>query len=139
MACYPLPISIYLVKSGINPERKILLPSSKEAKSGRLYSDFLAYIADNDIMNTVQVDTVEGRKSDKKCLLTLLFVRDRFMIISLLPKQSALYVKRTFDGFESKLGLDSFRLLFNVCLGDNGSEFSDLIGMLNSPFSQQRG
>lgn len=117
-----------------NPVAKL----PKEAKSGRLYRDFLAYIADNDILDPVQVDTVEGRKSDKKCLLTLLFVRQRFMIIRLLPKQSALYVKRTFDGFESKLGFDSFRLLFNVCLGDNGSEFSDLIGMQTSPFSQQK-
>jgi len=111
------------------PRRKIKSTVIKPSKIGHSYTDFLLFITDNDISNYVQIDTVQGTKEDSKCLLTILFVPQRLMLIRLLPKQQANYVTSVFNGLQNKLGLDNFKLLFNVCLTDNGSEFSDIYGM----------
>ena len=111
------------------PRKKSIDTIVKPSKIGRTYTDFLQFMNDNDISNYVQIDTVEGTQDDSKCLLTILFVTQRLMLIRLLPKQQANYVTGVFNNLQKKLGFDSFKLLFNVCLTDNGSEFSDILGL----------
>ena len=43
----------------------------KEILIGRKYDDFMEYISKNPDLNIVEMDTVEGLKSDSKCILTL--------------------------------------------------------------------
>ena len=55
----------------------------REIRIGRTYDDFLNYISKNPEKEIVEMDTVEGLKSDHKCLLTLLWRKYNFMLIFL--------------------------------------------------------
>lgn len=115
------------------PRRKNTYKLPKEAKVGRLYSDYLSYCESEDITHTVQIDTVEGLKTDSQCLLTILFLPSRLMLIRLLPKQNAQCVTKAFNTLNEELGTEIFQELFKVILTDNGSEFNDILGLEYNP------
>lgn len=103
---------------------------SREAKQGRMYDDYLIHVSENDCGEIVQLDTVEGLISDSKCLLTIMFTHTKLMLIRLLPKQRALHVTRAFNALEAQLqSVENFKKLFGTILTDNGSEFSDILGL----------
>lgn len=106
-----------------------------EAKKDIMFSDFIEFVSHNDVKEIVQVDIVEGKKTDSKCLLTLYFTSTKLMLIRLLPRKSAKLVVAVFDRLELNLkSFDAFRKLFQVVLFDNGPEFSNITGMKRSVY-----
>lgn len=74
-----------------------------------------------------QLDTVIGLQTDKKCLLTFLFVETNFMIIRLLDKKDISSVDNEFTNFKNILGTELYKKVINIILTDNGIEFYDPI------------
>lgn len=70
------------------------------------------------------MDSVIGRVGGK-VLLTLHFVKAEFMLAFLRDANDSQSVIEVFDGLNERLGIDMFKKLFPVLLGDNGSEFSN--------------
>ena len=72
----------------------------------------------------LEMDTVLGKRSDTKCLLTLYLRSCHFQLYILLKEKTSKEVAAAFDAIESadKTLFDS---LFKVILTDNGPEFED--------------
>ncbi len=98
-------------------------PSNGSKTKGRTFVDFLKYISDKPGTFTVQLDTVIGRKSDKKVLMTLIVIELHFFYAVLLNRHAANEVRKAFDGIETAIGLKTFRKLFPYILTDRGHEF----------------
>ncbi|AEV30970.1 transposase, IS30 family [Sphaerochaeta pleomorpha str. Grapes] len=78
-------------------------------------------------------DTVYSRKNgSKECLLTLVERSTRMELILKIPDRTAKSVKEAFDKLERQLGSRLFRLIFLSVTFDNGSEFSDVLGLEKS-------
>jgi len=115
-------------------KRKRVLPKNKSERKeatcriGRTYQDFLEYIKDNNIINYVEMDTVEGIKGHS-VLLTLCFIPSNFMIAIKLESQTISEVTKAINSIKITLGYETFHKLFPVILTDNGKEFKrpDLI------------
>lgn len=93
-------------------------------KKGRKITDFEEYIQTNSNCNIVEMDTVIGKFDDKKCILTLYFRKSKLMLIFLIKKYKPSEVTKVFNLIKKSLGNDSFKLMFEVILTDNGWEFS---------------
>jgi IS30 family transposase len=78
-------------------------------------------------------DTVYStRNGSKECLLTLVERKTRMELIIKIPNRTAKSVKDAFDKIERQLGSRLFRLIFLSVTFDNGSEFSDVLGLEKS-------
>ena len=98
----------------------------KEILIGRKYDDFMEYISKNPDLNIVEMDTVEGLKSDSKCILTLFWRKSNFMLMFLLEKQTTEEVTQVFEYLQQTILEDEYKRLFQVILTDNGHEFYDV-------------
>lgn len=78
-------------------------------------------------LNIWQLDTVIGLQTDKKCLLTFLFVETNFMIIRLLDKKDISNVDNEFTNLKNILGTELYKKVIDIILTDNGVEFYDPI------------
>ena len=96
---------------------------------GRKIDDYFKFIAENNIVCPVQMDTVIGRKSTNSCLLTIHFVAFHFMLIFHLREKSSHLVVEAFNYLEDLLGLELFKQIFPAILTDRGSEFFDPLGI----------
>lgn len=96
----------------------------KSYRKGRNYSDFEELLKTNPPYSIVEMDCVEGKKSDRKVLLTMTFRNFNLMLMFLLESQTQEEVLRIFDWLEATLGTDLFHQVFEVILTDGGSEFS---------------
>ena len=92
---------------------------------GRKYEDYLEFISKHPKMNKVQLDTVIGKRTDKKVLLTIYLVDTHFMLIFLLDKKDSLHVTELFKNIKEKMGIENYRKVFRIILTDNGPEFSN--------------
>lgn len=101
-----------------------VLKISYRKKEGHHYCDYLDYIAQNDGVRVVQMDTVEGSKGGK-LLHTLLWPENNLMLAFLIDTKEMKNTVATFDWLEETLGSEMFRELFLVILTDNGCEFAD--------------
>jgi IS30 family transposase len=113
---------------------EIVMPS----KEGHKYTDFLNYLRDNFDSLIVQMDCVEGLKTDSKTLLTLHFPLYHFQLIFLMPAHTSRCVVDVLDKLERALGTEMFRRIFGLILTDNGHEFTDIAGMERSVFGGKR-
>ena len=89
----------------------------------RTYLDFLDY-AHSSSRVIIQVDTVMGKKTDKKCLLTCFEPQSKFQWGYINPK-SAVKVNNVLFNLVQTLH-SSNRLFFDCLLTDNGAEFQSL-------------
>lgn len=96
----------------------------RACRIGRTYDDYLDYMDKNNYPLVVQMDSVIG-KVGGKVLLTLHFVKAEFMLAFIREANDSQSVIDIFDGLTDLLGVDIFKKLFPVLLGDNGSEFSN--------------
>lgn len=96
----------------------------KSCRIGRTYEDFKNYLKENPDVPLVELDSVEGRKGGK-VLLTIHFVESQFMLAFLRDANNSGSVIDIFDNLYWELNPDSFSRLFQLCLADNGSEFSN--------------
>ncbi|MBO4912958.1 MAG: IS30 family transposase [Butyrivibrio sp.] len=96
---------------------------TQKFRQNRTYADFTALMENRSEKDVFEMDTVKGKKNQKKVLLTMLLRRNSVMIVFLIPDCTAESVIDRFDFLEKGLGKDCFTRLFGICLTDNGSEF----------------
>ena len=89
----------------------------------RKYEDYLNFVAKHPKMSIVQLDTVIGKSSNKKVLLTMYLVDTHFMLIFLLNKKTSNDVTEIFKSLKQKLSIDLYKKIFRIILTDNGIEF----------------
>ena len=95
---------------------------------GRTYEDYIIRINNKEKLIIWQLDTVIGKKTDNKVLMTFLLVETNFMIIRLLDKNNVENVDKEFTKLKNDLG-ELYSKFINIILTDNGSEFFDPIHM----------
>ncbi len=92
---------------------------------GRKYEDFIEFITLHPEYNVFEADTVIGKNTDRKCLLTLYLVKTHFMFIFLLDKKEVKSVDSKINYLKETLGIKLYSKVFGVGLTDNGTEFYD--------------
>ena len=100
-------------------------------KKNRTYRDYREYIAEHDVF-TVQMDCVEGRKTETEAILSLHWVIFHMQLYFMLPAHDAANVVKMLDIIEKHIGLNLFRECIPLILTDNGEEFTDIEGMERS-------
>lgn len=91
----------------------------------RRYEDFLEFTSKHPSMNIVEMDTVIGKRSDAKVLMTIFLRETRFMLIFLLDKKNVKSVNSKIAYLKEKLGIKLYSKVFRIFLTDNGPEFFD--------------
>ena len=90
---------------------------------GRTYDDLLVFLKTNESLIT-QIDTVVGKLSDKKKILTIHWPVFHFQIGILLDTLNPMNVNRSLFNLRKILGDSLYRKLFQVLVSNNGIEFS---------------
>jgi len=98
-------------------ERKFTCPK------GHTWQDFSA-LPEQERLATVELDCVEGVRTDTKVLLTMLFKRMSFLFIFVLDEHTQACVEEVIDSLQALLG-DEFASVFPLLLSDRGHEFQD--------------
>lgn len=93
-------------------------------RKGHNYEDFLKYLKEHPEVNVVEMDCVEGKKTENRVILTFTFRNCNLMLMFLLEHQNQDCVLEVFRWLEYNLGKDAFKKLFPVILTDGGTEFS---------------
>jgi IS30 family transposase len=96
---------------------------NQKFRQGRTYQDFTALMENRSEKDVFEMDTVKGKKNQKKVLLTMILRRNSVMIVFLMPDNTADSVIDRFNYLEKGLGKECFSRLFGIGLTDNGSEF----------------
>jgi len=109
----------------IRPRKSKPVQHKVDAKCriGRTYPEFLRLVEQKD-PHVVEMDSVIGRTGGK-VLLTLMFKSCDFMIALIRDRNTSQSVIDCFDWMFREFGEKTFKALFPVLLGDNGSEFSN--------------
>jgi len=95
----------------------------------RRYEDFTALMESNKNLKLWELDTVIGKITDQKCLMTFMLVETNFMIIRLLDKKDIKHVSEAFSNLKMSLGCKLYKEMIDAILTDNGIEFYDPIHM----------
>ena len=102
------------------PEKR--KPVNVDKMFGRTFSDFKKHVAENPGENVWQYDSVEGKATDKKAILTITYPEFRFQFGFLITKHSANSVLAKIRKLQKLLG-ERYWEIFQVNLSDNGLEF----------------
>lgn len=94
---------------------------------GHTWTDFLA-LSEEERLSTVEMDCVEGARTDSKVFLTLLFKRISFLLVFVLDEHTQACVGEVLDSLDSLLG-GEFSSVFPLLLSDRGHEFQDHVGI----------
>lgn len=113
-----------VIRMGKRKKKKVSFKVDKKCRVGRTYKDFLQFMNDNPGIPIVEMDSVEGRKGGK-VLLTLHFTIPQLMIAFIRDANTSQSVIDIFERLYLELNPHKFCSLFQVLLGDNGSEFSN--------------
>ncbi len=113
------------------PKNKDVYATLAAEKKGHTYQDYLKYIEEHDIM-TVQMDCVEGRKTDPEAILSLHWPEFHMQLYFIMPLHDAANVVAQLDIIEEALGLELFQECLPLILTDNGEEFTDIEEMERS-------
>ena len=105
-------------------KQKIHVKVDKACRIGRKYEDFAKYMEENPDTPVIELDSVEGVKGGK-VLLTIHFVKAEMMLAYLRDHNDSQSVIDIFNRLYGLFGHDIFVNLFQLCLPDNGSEFSN--------------
>lgn len=97
---------------------------------GRSYRDYRFFIKTNPHLLISQHDSIEGKKSDSKRILTIHFPSLHFQFGILISNPvSSLEVNSKLLELRNKIGLDEWKRIFPILLCDNGLEFNELYNM----------
>jgi IS30 family transposase len=109
----------------IKPRKSKPVQHKVDAKCriGRTYPEFLQYVEETGL-HVVEMDSVIGRIGGK-VLLTLMFKSCDFMIALIRDRNTSQSVIDCFNWMYEVFGAASFKAMFHIVLGDNGSEFSN--------------
>ena len=103
----------------------------KVDKQGHMYADFEEYMKSHDIVH-VEMDCVEGRKTDTAVILSLNWKKHHMQLYFMLDAHDASHVVEMLDIIEESLGFELFKECIPLILTDNGEEFTDIEGMERS-------
>lgn len=105
-------------------QRNEYVPHS--VRKNRTYQDYLEYIANNDDLPIIELDTVIGRVGGK-VILTIHFVNSDFMIGLLLDNKTAAEAASKIEVLKHHLSSQGVKFgdIAPVLLTDNGGEFSN--------------
>lgn len=98
-------------------------------RAGRTYEDYLGFVGENPGLNVVQLDTVHGKKGDKKCIFTIYDVASKTQLGILIEHFTAAEVKGKVSEIRSLIGDESYFKIFKVIIADNGPEFDELYNL----------
>jgi IS30 family transposase len=101
----------------------------KNKKVGRHYEDFLNLLAKNPDLTYSEMDTVDGVKGGKACL-SLKIVKLQFQFYFIIDDKTASTIVNTLNKIQEIIGIENYRKIFGVILTDNGSEFTDIDGII---------
>lgn len=107
----------YRPRKGKRPAERFRIPE------GRTYADFCA-LPEQERLSAVEIDCVEGVRTDTKVLLTMLHKRTAFLFVLLLEEHTQACVQEAFDMIQSLLG-EGFAAAFPLVLTDRGHEFQN--------------
>lgn len=113
-----------VVRMGKRKKKKENFKVDKKCRIGRTYQDFLKFMRENPGIPIVEMDSVEGTKGGK-VLLTLHFTVPQFMLAFIRDANTSKSVIDILNQLYMELHPAVFGELFQVLLGDNGSEFSN--------------
>lgn len=113
-----------VVRMGKRKKKRDSFKVDKKCRINRTYQDFLKFMSEHPGLTIVEMDSVEGKKGGK-VLLTLHFVVPQLMLAFIRDANTSRSVTEIFDGLYGELQPEDFCRLFQVLLGDNGSEFSN--------------
>ena len=106
------------------PRHNVSIPKkSNKYYIGRTYADYIQYVEEQEI-NVVQMDTVEGKKGGK-VFLTLFFPNSNLQLLYVLESKTSECVVNVFRTLREELGIETYMRLFPVILTDRGTEFSN--------------
>lgn len=105
-------------------KQKVHVKVDKTCRIGRKYEDYIKYLKENPDTPITELDSVEGVKGSK-VLLTIHFVKSEMMLAFLRDHNDSQSVIDIFNHLYTLLGHEFFTVLFQICLPDNGSEFSN--------------
>ena len=108
--------------------RHIAPKPASAAKAGHTYDCFLKFLEENPGIRMAEMDIVEGKKSDRKKLLTIMPRDLRLMLIVLLERKTMDRASEAVDGIQDALGgkgAGAFAALFPAILTDNDPAFAD--------------
>jgi IS30 family transposase len=105
----------------------------KGLKVGRAYVDFRAYIEEKDISSWVEMDTVIGKRTAGKAIVTFDFTFCNFMFGLLIERRTAAEVAEKIELLKAKLTSEGIRFgdVFPILLTDNGGEFANVFAIEN--------
>ncbi len=122
----------------IDLRRKVRYSPSKKGKSQRtyisdplkkidhLYEDYVHYMEQNPDLTTIQCDTLNGKRHDKKCVLSLHADKINFQLFILVSNKTTGRINQAFLSLKRKLGKPLYYRIFRVILADNGTEFDNI-------------
>ena len=87
------------------------------------WQDFSA-LSEENRLSTVEIDCVEGARTDTKVLLTMLFKRISFLLVFVLDEHTQACVEDAFDSLHAILE-EAFPSVFGLLLADCGHEFQN--------------
>jgi IS30 family transposase len=87
------------------------------------WQDFSA-LSEEKRLSTVEIDCVEGARTDTKVLLTMLFKRISFLLVFVLDEHTQACVEEAFDSLHAILE-ETFASVFGLLLADCGHEFQN--------------
>ena len=90
----------------------------------RTFTDYKKYLKRHPDVSTVQYDSVIGKKTDKKAILTITFPKERFQFGLRILKSDPDCVYGKLHEFFNMLGHKKTKIIFPILLADNGIEFS---------------
>ena len=91
---------------------------------GRTHQDCLNYIARHKRASVVQFDSVIGKRTDRLAILTVTWADPDFQIGFVINKDDPESANRAIRELLSLFTPEERKALFEVCVADNGSEFS---------------
>lgn len=113
-----------VIRMGKRKGKKSSYKVDRTCRIGRTYNDYQEYLSKNPGLSIVEMDSVEGSKGGK-VLLTLHFVVPQLMLAFIREANTSQSVIDIFNTLYETLQPEVFNRLFQVVLGDNGSEFSN--------------
>src|SRR5574344_2479793 len=92
----------------------------------RNYGFFTRFISKFPRKNIVEIDSVIGKATDLRAILTIEFVKAHFQYGILVQKGSPDCVLVYFKRLIKDIGVNKFKSVFPIILTDNGTEFSTI-------------
>ncbi len=107
----------YRPRKGKRAQERFFVPE------GRAYADFMS-LPEDERLSAIEIDCVEGVRTDTKVFLTMLHKRTSFLLVFVLPEHTQACVEEVFDTLESLLE-GRFTSTFPLVLTDRGHEFQN--------------